>query len=254
MFDFVLLMIDTVLKWIRSLGIMDWFVKTERIDPRQVTYPDDISETDRYFVGIEINEKEKNGTIYHDRPLEEDDVVHELLHVKHPEKDEDWINNETEKQIDMMISSYVSYNEVVYSQTAIRNDIENSPNIPQLANIREAAEELFDVLRDWVGGPVKINSCFRSEELNKRIGGAKSSQHLANNGAAFDIDDTYGHKTNAQMFRYIKDNLEFDQLIWEFGDDKNPDWVHMSYKSEGNRKQILKALKVDGKTKYINIT
>tara|TARA_R110000751_G_scaffold240633_3_gene341235 strand:- start:531 stop:998 length:468 start_codon:yes stop_codon:yes gene_type:complete len=152
----------------------------------------------------------------------------------------------------MMISSYVSYNEVVYSQTAIRNDIENSPNITQLSNIRVAAEELFDVLRDWVGGPVKINSCFRSEELNNRIGGAKSSQHMANNGGAFDIDDTYKHKTNAQMFQHIKDNLDFDQLIWEFGDDNNPNWVHVSYKSEGNRKQVLRAIKDDdGRTKYI---
>ena len=151
-----------------------------------------------------------------------------------------------------MISSYVSYNEVVYSQTAIRNDIENSPNITQLSNIRVAAEELFDVLRDWVGGPVKINSCFRSEELNNRIGGAKSSQHMANNGGAFDIDDTYKHKTNAQMFQHIKDNLDFDQLIWEFGDDNNPNWVHVSYKSEGNRKQVLRAIKDDdGRTKYI---
>lgn len=247
-------MIESVLRWISRLGIIDWFIKTKSIDPRQVVYPDDISDEDKYFVGIEIDQQKKEGTIYHDRPLKEEDVVHELLHVKHPEKDENWINNETEKQIDMMISSYVSYKEVVYSQTAIRNDIDNSPTIPQLRNIRDAAEDLFDLLRDWVGGPVKINSCFRSEELNKRIGGARSSQHLANNGAAFDIDDTYGHKTNAQMFYYIKENLDFDQLIWEFGDDDNPDWVHVSYKSEGNRKQVLKAVKENGKTKYMDIT
>jgi hypothetical protein len=114
------------------------------------------------------------------------------------------------------------------------------------------ANNLFEPLREWVGGPIKINSCFRSEELNTRIGGSKSSQHMANNGAAMDLDDTYGHKTNAQMFHYIKDNLDFDQLIWEFGTDDNPSWVHVSYKEEGNRKNILKACKINGRTKYLN--
>lgn len=152
----------------------------------------------------------------------------------------------------MKISEHVSYKEVTYSQTAIRNDIDNEPNEEQLKKIRLVAENIFEPLRKWVGKPIKINSCFRSPDLNKRIGGAASSQHCANKGAAFDLDDTYGYKTNAEMFHYIKKNLYFDQLIWEFGTDKNPNWVHVSYNEDNNRGQILKACKVNGRTSYLN--
>lgn len=151
----------------------------------------------------------------------------------------------------MKISPHVSYKEATYSETATRNDIDNEPNAKQLLRIKVLCDNLFEPLRDWVNGPIKINSCFRSEELNTRIGGASSSQHMANNGAAMDIDDTYGYKTNAEMFFYIKENLEFDQAIWEFGDDDNPDWIHVSYNKGNNRGQILKACKVDGRTKYL---
>ncbi len=100
-----------------------------------------------------------------------------------------------------------------------------------------------------MGGPIKINSFFRSAELNKAIGGSSKSQHCQ--GRAIDLDDVYGHKTNAEMFNYIKNNLDFDQLIWEFGNDENPNWVHVSYVSEdGNRRRCLKAEKVNGKTTY----
>ena len=93
------------------------------------------------------------------------------------------------------------------------------------------SEKVFEPLRKWVGGPIKINSFFRCYKLNKAIGGSKTSQHMS--GQAMDIDDTFGCKTNAEMFNYIKDNLDFDQMIWEFGDDDNPDWVHISYVSPG---------------------
>ena len=100
------------------------------------------------------------------------------------------------------------------------------------------------------GGPIKINSFFRSVELNKAIGGSSKSQHCE--GRAIDIDDTYGHKTNAEMYNYIKNNLDFDQLIWEFGTDNNPDWVHVSYVSpDSNRNRCLKAYRdSNNKTKY----
>ena len=104
-------------------------------------------------------------------------------------------------------------------------------------------------MRKWVGGPIKINSFYRSPDLNKAIGGSSSSQHCQ--GRAVDIDDTFGNKSNAEMFAYIKNNLDFDQIIWEFGDDLNPDWVHMSYVSESeNRSRALRATREDGKTKY----
>ena len=110
-------------------------------------------------------------------------------------------------------------------------------------------DNIFEPLRKWVGGPIKINSFFRCENLNKAIGGSSRSQHCE--GRAIDLDDTFGHKTNAEMFQYIKENLNYDQIIWEFGDDTNPDWVHVSYVSDSeNRTRALKAVKENGKTAY----
>lgn len=153
----------------------------------------------------------------------------------------------------MKISKYISLNEITRSNTALRKGIDNT-NLTeeQINNFKELGSKVFDPLREWAGGPIKINSGFRSEALNKAIGGSSKSQHCANNGAALDIDDTFKHKTNAEMFEYIKNNLPFDQLIWEFGDDSNPAWVHVSHVSiKENRKQVLKAIKENGKTKYI---
>ena len=148
-----------------------------------------------------------------------------------------------------MISRHVSNKEAVYSTTALRLGIDNEPDKKQLVNMQILAEVVFEPLRKWVGGPIKITSFFRSVKLNSAIGGSKSSQHCE--GRAIDIDDTFGHKTNAEMFNYIKNNLDFDQLIWEFGSDDNPDWVHVSYVStDENRRIILKAEKIKGKTIY----
>jgi hypothetical protein len=151
----------------------------------------------------------------------------------------------------MRISVYVSMSEVIKSNTATRKGIDNVPNEKQLNNIASLAVAVFDPLREWVGGAVKINSGFRSEALNKAIGGSKTSQHCANNGAAFDIDDTFGHATNKDMFHYIKDMMSFDQLIWEFGDDNNPSWVHVSFVSSAkNRMEVLVAKKNSNNQTY----
>jgi len=148
-----------------------------------------------------------------------------------------------------MISKHISDKEAVYSRTALRLGIDNTPEAYHLVNMQVVAELVFESLREWVGGPIKINSFYRSKKLNSAIGGSVKSQHCE--GRAIDLDDTFGHKTNAEMFNYIKDNLDFDQLIWEFGDDKNPDWVHVSYASnEENRRRSLKAYKQNGKTTY----
>ena len=147
------------------------------------------------------------------------------------------------------ISRHVSHREGVRSNTAARKGIENTPSEEQLTKMKLVSEKVFEPLREWVGGPIKINSFFRCYKLNKAIGGSKTSQHMS--GQAMDIDDTFGHKTNAEMFNYIKDNLDFDQMIWEFGDDDNPDWVHISYVSpDENRGRRLKAYRVSGKTRY----
>lgn len=147
------------------------------------------------------------------------------------------------------ISEHITLRESIESFTAKRKGIENIPSEYELTNMVGVAINVFESLREWVGGPIKINSFFRSVELNKAIGGSSKSQHCQ--GRAIDIDDVYGHKTNAEMFNYIKNNLDFDQLIWEFGTDENPDWVHVSYVSaDENRRRCLKAEKINGKTVY----
>ena len=150
-----------------------------------------------------------------------------------------------------MISKHISYKEATHSATALRRGLDNTPNDEQLKCMEEVAENLFEPLREWVGGPIKVNSFFRGKPVNTAIGGSRTSQHMK--GQAIDIDDTFGHKTNAEMYHYIKDNLDFDQLIWEFGDDKNPNWVHISWVSHRpNRKKLTIAKKVNGRTKYVH--
>lgn len=152
-----------------------------------------------------------------------------------------------------MISKHISEKEATKSVTALRLGIDNTPDGDTLNNMKLVAEKIFEPLRDWVGGAIKINSFYRSSALNEAIGGSSRSQHCQ--GRAMDIDDIYAHKTNKEMFEWIKDNLDFDQMIWEFGNEDNPDWIHVSYVSEEkNRNRILKAVRDEGKTKYINIT
>jgi zinc D-Ala-D-Ala carboxypeptidase len=148
-----------------------------------------------------------------------------------------------------MISEHISKKEATFSATATRRGIDNTPGEYELQNMELIAEKVFEPLRKHVNGPIKINSFYRSEELNKAIGGSSRSQHCQ--GRAMDLDDTYGYMSNADMYNYIKDNLDFDQMIWEFGTEENPDWVHVSYvDADSNRKRCLQAYKEDGKTKY----
>ena len=148
-----------------------------------------------------------------------------------------------------MISKNISYKEATHSTTAKRLCIDNTPNADQMSNMRYVAEGIFQPVREHFGVPIYVSSFFRSEALNTAIRGSASSTHKK--GEAMDLDaDVYGKITNAQIFHYIKDNLEFDQLIWEFGTDQNPAWVHVSLSKRNNRNQILKAVKVNGKTHY----
>jgi len=147
------------------------------------------------------------------------------------------------------ISKHISFKEAIKSNTALRRGINNEPDDYQITNMVNIAHNVFEPLREWVGGPIKINSMFRCEELNEAIGGSSRSQHCE--GRAIDLDDTFGYKTNAEMFDYIRKNLSFDKLIWEFGDDNNPAWVHVSYISEDeNRGRVMRAEKINGKTQY----
>jgi len=147
------------------------------------------------------------------------------------------------------ISEHISLKEGIKSHTATRLNIDNTPKESDLINMKTIAEKVFEPLRKWVGGSIAINSFYRSPKLNSAIGGSTTSQHCV--GCALDLDDNYGYKTNAEMYKYIKNNLDFDQIIWEFGTDENPDWVHVSYVSEdANRRKCLKAYKENDKTKY----
>ena len=149
----------------------------------------------------------------------------------------------------MRISKHISYKEAVHSATAKRRGIENVPNDEQLDNMYKVAEFIFEPLRLYVGGPIKITSFFRSPKVNIAIGGSTKSQHCQ--GQAIDVDDVFGYKSNYEMFNYIRENLDFDQLIYEFGSNDNPDWVHCSYVSKkDNRNRVLRAIRENGKTRY----
>ena len=147
------------------------------------------------------------------------------------------------------ISKHISWNEAVRSETAEKEGIENMPNENQIVEMKRLAKTIFEPLRSWAGHPIRVNSFFRSPELCVAVGSKPTSQHC--NGQAIDID-SLGSKKNGELFHWIKDNLDFDQLIWEFGDDENPDWIHVSYNGKNNRKNILKAKKNDSdRIKYV---
>lgn len=149
------------------------------------------------------------------------------------------------------ISAHITLAEATKSQSAIRLNIPNMPTADVVEKMKHVAENVFERLRAHFGKPIGISSFYRSFALNKAIGGSVTSQHCY--GEAMDIDaDIFGGLTNREIFFYIKDNLDFDQLIWEFGNSKNPDWVHVSLVKGVNRRQVLIAQRNStGKTTYI---
>lgn len=152
----------------------------------------------------------------------------------------------------MKLSEHLSLAEVVRSETAKRRGISNMPTAAHIANLKLLAEKVFEPLRNHFGVPIYISSGYRSEALNKAIGGSKTSQHCSGEALDIDMDGSTNGVTNKMIFDYIKDHLQVDQLIWEFGTDSNPDWVHVSYESTGRqRKQILKAVKTKKGTSYV---
>lgn len=157
------------------------------------------------------------------------------------------------KKIDpMQISTHLSLKEVTNSDRAKRFGIDNTPTTEHLVNLRLIAEKIFEPIRLHFGKPILISSGYRSKELNDKTPGASlTSQHSTGEALDLDQDSANTGITNKMVFDYIKDNLEFDQLIWEYGNSKNPDWVHVSYESTGKqRKQILRCVRVNGLPKY----
>lgn len=151
----------------------------------------------------------------------------------------------------MKISEHLDLSELVRSESAKRNGIVNNPTASHLINLKLLAERVFEPIRNNFRCPIHVSSAYRSKELNSFVRGSSNSQHCTGEAIDLDMDDSPNGVTNKMVFDFIKDNLEFDQLIWEFGTKENPDWVHVSYESSGKqRKQILTASKLNGKTHY----
>ncbi len=134
------------------------------------------------------------------------------------------------------ISKHITVKEATQSATATRLKIDNTPSAEVLANMKLVAEKCFEPLREWYSKPITINSFYRSPALNKAVKGAKNSDHVK--GMAIDLD-AGSNSENLKLFNWLRDNVEFKQLIHEYGDKSGPEWVHISYDSKDLRTQIL---------------
>jgi zinc D-Ala-D-Ala carboxypeptidase len=145
----------------------------------------------------------------------------------------------TKAKVSKTISENISFKEATFSNTAKRLKIKNQPSETHIKNMKTIAEKCFQPLREWCGHPIRINSMYRNPDLCEAIKSSKNSQHTK--GQAIDMS-SLGEKTNGELFEWIKENLDFDQLIWEFGNDESPKWIHISYvNKKSNRNRILRA-------------
>ena len=144
----------------------------------------------------------------------------------------------------MQLSKHLSRAEFERSDAATNYGISNSMNSGQLAKAIKLAENCFEPIRERWGKPIRVNSGYRSPAVNKRIGGALTSQHSL--GEAIDLD-----LHDRDLFEWIIDNVVFDQLIFEGGTEDSAAWFHISYREGRNRKQVLRMLKSAGKTVYL---
>jgi hypothetical protein len=151
----------------------------------------------------------------------------------------------------MKLSENFSLIELTKSQTAIRKGIDNTPSTQHQDNLKLLCMHVLQPVRDHFSRVVSVSSGYRSEALCVAIGSKTTSQHAKGQAADFEI---YG-LSNKELADWINETLNYDQLILEYWKEEDPNsgWVHCSYKSEGNRKQYLKAYKENGKTKYEQI-
>jgi hypothetical protein len=149
----------------------------------------------------------------------------------------------------MNLTANFTLSEMCKSDTALRLGLENEPNEQQLAALKLLAEKVLQPVRDHFGKGVKVNSALRTLPVNRAIGSGDNSDHTRGQAADIEIPGV----ANADLAAWIKDNLEFRQLILEFYTPGVPDsgWVHVSYVAEDNKKQVLTATKKDGKTVYL---
>jgi hypothetical protein len=149
----------------------------------------------------------------------------------------------------MNLSPNFTLAEMTKSETALRHDMPNEPGEKEIGNLKVLCEKVLQPIRDHYGKGVKVNSGFRHPEVNAKVGGSKTSDHCLGQAADIEIPGV----PNAELAAWIRDNLEFRQLILEFYTPGIPDsgWVHVSYVAEDNKKQVMTAVKRDGKTVYL---
>lgn len=149
----------------------------------------------------------------------------------------------------MKLTAHFDLAEFTRSESAKREGLDNTPTPEHLENIKILCEKVLEPIRLRFGS-INISSGYRGKLLNHFIGGAVNSDHCVGRAADIDMDDVGTGVTNTEIFNYIKDNLDYDQLIWEFGNKVKPDWVHVGYRLGANRKQTLRATKLNGKSHY----
>ena len=152
----------------------------------------------------------------------------------------------------MHLSKYFTLAELTPSGTAKRLGIKNDPTPAHLECLKGLSVNVLDKVREHFGKPIWVSSGYRSKALNEVTpGSSATSQHCSGEAADLDQDGRGTGVTNKMVFDYIKDHLTFDQLIYEYGTDANPDWVHVSWESTGKqRKQVLRCTRVNGKPVY----
>jgi hypothetical protein len=148
----------------------------------------------------------------------------------------------------MNLSKSFTLNELTKSQEATRLGIENIPNEEHIENLKILCEKILQPIRDFYGMPVSVSSGYRSAALCEAVGSSSKSQHTKGQAADFEIFGV----ANKDLADFVVKNLDYDQCILEFWNENDPNsgWVHCSYNPSGNRKQFLKAEKLNGRVVY----
>ena len=148
----------------------------------------------------------------------------------------------------MNLSKSFTLNELTKSQEATRLEIDNTPNEEHILNLKLLCENVLQPIRDFYGMPLSVSSGYRSAALCEAIGSSSKSQHTKGQAADFEIFGV----ANKDLADFVVKNLDYDQCILEFWNENEPNsgWVHCSFNSSGNRKQFLKAEKLNGRVVY----
>jgi uncharacterized protein YcbK (DUF882 family) len=149
----------------------------------------------------------------------------------------------------MQLTNNFSLAEMVKSDTALRHDMDNTPGEAEIENLKRLCEQVLQPVREHFKTGVKVNSGFRHPDVNAKVGGSKTSDHCKGQAADIEIPGV----PNADLAKWITENLDFTQVILEFYTQGVPDsgWVHVSYDPQNLKKQSLTAVKKDGKTVYL---